>query len=299
MGGETPLVTIEDVHDVGLSPRGRGNRVRDVAGLLRSGSIPAWAGKPTATPCPPRQSEVYPRVGGETICSSLASGGMQGLSPRGRGNHGAAASRWSARWSIPAWAGKPTDPRNVGQSVRVYPRVGGETSPSRFAMSRGSGLSPRGRGNPAGMQANTPPLWSIPAWAGKPGRADKPVRLRWVYPRVGGETWEQIPGETPKQGLSPRGRGNLGNVHATPLLVGSIPAWAGKPRAPGIPCGMRRVYPRVGGETVVDVMEPFREGGLSPRGRGNLRNIHRIALEIRSIPAWAGKPSVLPSATAR
>ena len=74
-------------------------------------------------------------------------------------------------------------------------------------------------------------------------------------------------------GLSPRGRGNPTSRGNRDLSVGSIPAWAGKPRRrSGRRLTRRRVYPRVGGETP-DAAVGNLEAGLSPRGRGNRRMI--------------------------
>ena len=234
---------------------------------------------------------VYPRVGGETLQRSRR-----------------AVARLVLR-SIPAWAGKPAPPH---ADRRVRPSAG---------------LSPRGRGNhgkePDDRMAD---VGSIPAWAGKPSRVSIPSgapygsipamkpsagpdyqRRRWVYPRVGGETWAlggrscrrdppmvypRVGGETGQfddcnkpvadiSGLSPRGRGNHCGVSGTSAIHDL--AWAGKP-------GRASSWSTV---------------GLSPRGRGNRRGCPpgRFPTGLargkpnarhpsrRSIPAWAGKPS--------
>ena len=119
----------------GLSPRGRGNRRRRLSPGRRNRSIPAWAGEPT--PCHPRAPP------------------SRGLSPRGRGNHGLGQYRPSKGGSIPAWAGEPTTPSSNATLRTVYPRVGGGTSTVRARISLMSGLSPRGRGNPA-------TVWNVP-----------------------------------------------------------------------------------------------------------------------------------------
>ena len=139
-----------------------------------------------------------------------------------------------------------------------------------------------------------------------PGRSGLPR----VYPRVGGETdgtWNDIPVE---EGLSPRGRGNPASAPPVPRVLGSIPAWAGKPRAalaavvgegvyprvggetvpPPPRARWYRVYPRVGGETMAGPLSAGDEEGLSPRGRGNRVLKPLCARQAGSIPAWAGKP---------
>ena len=111
-----------------------------------------------------------------------------------------------------------------------------------------------------------------------------------VYPRVGGETIIGATANIHSEGLSPRGRGNPDRGSPAAHVLGSIPAWAGKPSSLPIPLIRLRVYPRVGGETRDDPQDGHRADGLSPRGRGNrLRN--RAGAEVAgSIPAWAGKP---------
>ena len=164
---------------------------------------------------------------------------------------------------------------------QVYPRVGGGTlAPSSIVGF--SGLSPRGRGNPATRYSPFGSLdGSIPAWAGEPPTYS-PVGtqpLMTVYPRVGGGTQKLISYPDVAIGLSPRGRGN-----------------------PAMATHAQRVHPRVGGGTTIYSQsrtgasltrsipawagEP--SGGLSPRGRGNRR---RPGASFRSIPAWAGEPT--------
>ena len=94
------------------------------------------------------------------------------------------------------------------------------------------------------------------------------------------------------RGLSPRGRGNRGDRLITTSRIGSIPAWAGKPVGSAGHSGFGRVYPRVGGETVDPSFTCIVIDGLSPRGRGNRRLSRYLAVRLRSIPAWAGKPQV-------
>ena len=70
----------------GLSPRGRGNRMRPRSPLSVLRSIPAWAGEPVAGRPQREIAVVYPRVGGGTQFSFYLDDYATGLSPRGRGN---------------------------------------------------------------------------------------------------------------------------------------------------------------------------------------------------------------------
>ena len=92
---------------VGLSPRGRGNPRPTIEQAGGQGSIPAWAGKPTAASHALQRARVYPRVGGETGKVFMEIGDNRGLSPRGRGNLVYVGALHMAAGSIPAWAGKP------------------------------------------------------------------------------------------------------------------------------------------------------------------------------------------------
>ena len=127
--GGTALVERTGVVTAGLSPRVRGNRpVADRRGRL-FGSIPACAGEPDGITMTTRASRVYPRVCGGTRACASTSRDSWGLSPRVRGNHGAARSERPDRGSIPACAGEPGADVYRCKLAQVYPRVCGGTSP--------------------------------------------------------------------------------------------------------------------------------------------------------------------------
>ena len=92
--------------DNGLSPRMRGNLPITNRGIVRLGSIPAYAGEPRLSAVTQYVRRVYPRVCGGTAAVLLPSPGSGGLSPRMRGNP-MAAGAGGARGSIPAYAGEP------------------------------------------------------------------------------------------------------------------------------------------------------------------------------------------------
>ncbi len=72
--------------------------------------------------------------------------------------------------------------------------------------------------------------------------------------------------------------------------TGTIPAWAGKPRAgPGSFFG-HGDHPRVGGGTSSPEMPNRAMAGPSPRGRGNLVSARDFNPKTGTIPAWAGEP---------
>ena len=255
------------------------------------GSIPAWAGQPSQVRGRFVHGAVYPRVGGATFPVNQSAYARIGLSPRGRGNQEQSTITWQSAWSIPAWAGQPTRWCRTCQSQEVYPRVGGATLVGIAAIVLLTGLSPRGRGNQCIKPNDGLLVRSIPAWAGQPAGFCLEVLEVPVYPRVGGATSAMECEVCLEQGLSPRGRGNLGVIVITLAPTGSIPAWAGQPDAPSGATIGEVVYPRVGGATRTPGGCTLALLGLSPRGRGNPSQDCIRARAGGSIPAWAGQPN--------
>ena len=290
VGGATSAAVSWPGGVIGLSPRGRGNPIRQVMEHEEYRSIPAWAGQPRRHLSVPRQSAVYPRVGGATKALRETKKAPMGLSPRGRGNQGVAGDEESAHGSIPAWAGQPGWEYVVHVPGEVYPRVGGATIVHPASWRTVVGLSPRGRGNLTRSLKAVTTSRSIPAWAGQPFTAERINDTIRVYPRVGGATTPTNPLGGTVLGLSPRGRGNPGHVQHNQATGGSIPAWAGQPSLLMGICPILKVYPRVGGATCTKFVDSDGQHGLSPRGRGNLVSHRYRKAYRRSIPAWAGQP---------
>ena len=86
-------------------------------------------------------------------------------------------------------------------------------------------------------------------------------------------------------------RGNPWILTHLPMLLRSIPAHAGEPLGHSSPVPSHRVYPRACGGTPGWVVCAASVMGLSPRMRGNLKEVLRDLARIRSIPAHAGEPS--------
>ena len=206
--GETTPVCRRPPIGRGPSPRVRGNLRNRSRASASHRSIPACAGKPAHLPRPDGAGRVHPRVCGETVGDEVPLEGVEGPSPRVRGNPVAYARR--AAWvgsipacagnlfqpdpcpncggSIPACAGKPSARGAASAFARVHPRVCGETLATMMLCSGPRGPSPRVRGNLTAVGDAVAVAGSIPACAGKP--------RSWV-------------------------------MHRRP--VGSIPACAGKP----------------------------------------------------------------------
>ena len=146
------------------------------------------------------------------------------------------------------------------------------------------------RGNHIAKHNHNHGGWSIPAYAGEPQPAPDPGTEDEVYPRVCGGTLSALLTCPAWSGLSPRMRGNPYTIPDSGVGSGSIPAYAGEPKAPRPPAGRSGVYPRVCGGT-----EPGKPGlcfinGLSPRMRGNPGRGKEVQRVERSIPAYAGEP---------
>ena len=228
---------------------------------------------------------------GGTDAEKYQGWGVNGLSPRVRGNLPRGARRPAQGGSIPACAGEPGTAAPRGGDDRVYPRVCGGTRCLQGRPGRVRGLSPRVRGNRELPPHPSDHPRSIPACAGEPWSARAACARPTVYPRVCGGTqspaldWRRLPG------LSPRVRGNLGRDRADVGDLGSIPACAGEPRGGTSATRWRRVYPRVCGGTVLGVDARRVYTGLSPRVRGNRRPRVERGRATGSIPACAGEPT--------
>ena len=166
----------------------------------------------------------------------------------------------------------------------------GEASSVRTPVIRVTGPSPRVRGSPFPTTMTAPCPGSIPACAGKPGRAGDALLGAGVHPRVCGEAESAAEGRASSAGPSPRVRGSLEQVERPRKHLGSIPACAGKP---SVHCGRShpgRVHPRVCGEAFDAHLERLVEVGPSPRVRGSHHRPLPVARRAGSIPACAGKP---------
>ena len=292
--GGTHTRTTLDEQIRGLSPRVRGNRGDPLPVSPATGSIPAGAGEP-APPRPGRGwGTVYPRGCGGTIAVRLSEASAEGLSPRVRGNQLMPDHMLTVDGSIPAGAGEPSANTGRVRTSGVYPRGCGGTSIGRPGGAAPRGLSPRVRGNLVDLGRSTRRARSIPAGAGEPRSAPRTGSRRRVYPRGCGGTRYGSRWTSPHSGLSPRVRGNHPPRTAGRRGCGSIPAGAGEPGDPRARGRLGEVYPRGCGGTTNFGVAGIPLVGLSPRVRGNHRQIHCPCRVVGSIPAGAGEPSTTP-----
>ena len=254
----------------GLSPRVRGNLGRRRDDEVNGGSIPACAGEPCISRTPGKATPVYPRVCGGTRFVDECPGLHRG--------------------SIPACAGEPVPATPPANSKRVYPRVCGGTAEAVISRSPPGGLSPRVRGNLDEYGFALRQVRSIPACAGEPVGHALVEQPDEVYPRVCGGTGAAAGLTGTPVGLSPRVRGNPHRLEVWGSVGGSIPACAGEPVSSKIIVSVAPVYPRVCGGTSTRPVWPTWRYGLSPRVRGNLRQVVGYGGVAGSIPACAGEP---------
>ena len=168
----------------------------------------------------------------------------------------------------------------------------GETRGVLLILFRFLGLSPHVRGNRDGVNGAVARRGSIPACTGKPGRVHYQRQLRWVYPRMYGETRACSLSTTATMGLSPHVRGNRDSIIPVRARERSIPACTGKPPRSWHGSDSPEVYPRMYGETVDSTSKMNSSAGLSPHVRGNRGEIHAELSLSRSIPACTGKPGL-------
>ena len=231
----------------------------------------------------------HPRVGGENLHAPSLGFSSSGSSPRGRGKPGDIVDDQTSPGLIPAWAGKTRREPDLREASAAHPRVGGENVGFRGQHGRWSGSSPRGRGKRHPLRHRVCHGGLIPAWAGKTyGRSRRRRRAR-AHPRVGGENEDRNLRDPVTPGSSPRGRGKPRFGPFGLRAGGLIPAWAGKTRGHAAYPHLVAAHPRVGGENERDNEDRARAHGSSPRGRGKLAAHVVLSVDLRLIPAWAGK----------
>ncbi len=112
----------------GLSPRARGNRLREAGRRTWHGPIPASAGEPRSIGARKNRPGAYPRERGGTPRSAALPAGPRGLSPRARGNPSPFGVGDSRHRPIPASAGEPHGCGHRRGHEGAYPRERGGTS---------------------------------------------------------------------------------------------------------------------------------------------------------------------------
>ena len=173
------------------------------------GSIPACAGETISFLSRRYFVQVYPRLCGGNMGEIHLASGLMGLSPLVRGKLQSPISTMSLMGSIPACAGETSWPLTIGSTARVYPRLCGGNSRTRFEHHLVAGLSPLVRGKLGQHYRYHPNSGSIPACAGETAIRVVIPTMMWVYPRLCGGNIAGRIFRAIGLGLSPLVRGKL------------------------------------------------------------------------------------------
>ena len=159
------------------------------------------------------------------------------------------------------------------------------------------GSSPLTRGKLTGRDSDVPGGRLIPAHAGKTceqARAACPTR---AHPRSRGENIEDCVRVLDGEGSSPLTRGKRTKQRPELLILGLIPAHAGKTRTRNEPASNDPAHPRSRGENrAFDVLAVGRMGS-SPLTRGKRATATVRLSRTGLIPAHAGKTRTRTSST--
>ena len=273
----------------GSSPRMRGKPGSRPKRFRKAGLIPAHAGKTPLDGLIVDKPTAHPRACGENTVDETAWNATNGSSPRMRGKPSCIGRRNEHAGLIPAHAGKTRVLRVTAISVPAHPRACGENMPCTPPLASVKGSSPRMRGKPIPQIAGAIGQGLIPAHAGKT-LAPAVKRVAPVaHPRACGENEAGDEKGSTFDGSSPRMRGKhlLCFCHWSGLRL--IPAHAGKTLTDKSAMDGSPAHPRACGENIRRVCRESGSSGSSPRMRGKLTGHRQASIEVRLIPAHAGK----------
>ena len=155
----------------GSSPRMRGKPRLATVSAMRSGLIPAHAGKTAEKTEVLDLSAAHPRACGENGIPTEIVDRATGSSPRMRGKPRLPKSTRAIKGLIPAHAGKTTSNNSTHNRLWAHPRACGENRDKATRMDSEAGSSPRMRGKRTETVAEEGSAGLIPAHAGKTSSA--------------------------------------------------------------------------------------------------------------------------------
>ena len=246
--GENVLTLNTSRKETGSSPRVRGKREDGKETVMRTGLIPACAGKTANGSEVSLEYGAHPRVCGENIETTVPTYTLRGSSPRVRGKLRAGGLDLLRHGLIPACAGKTLYMFTMTMPAGAHPRVCGENTPFLSSTAASSGSSPRVRGKRSYSIPNFIGDRLIPACAGKTACRLSRLSRTWAHPRVCGENQRPISPLIWIVGSSPRVRGKHPDNPGRNVVVGLIPACAGKTVDFRATATGPRAHPRVCGE---------------------------------------------------
>ena len=212
----------------GSSPLTRGKQGRRQAAAIRTGLIPAHAGKTVASLALAVSAGAHPRSRGENWPASGIAARGEGSSPLTRGKLYCAYCLRSLWGLIPAHAGKTQPHPGRYQRNGAHPRSRGENDDGDAAALGVGGSSPLTRGKLGLGISGEPVRGLIPAHAGKTSTRASWCGRTWAHPRSRGENVGSSPPVGSRSGSSPLTRGKPGGAHELLHRERLIPAHAGK-----------------------------------------------------------------------
>ena len=253
---------------VGSSPRVRGEAHDKRAIVFKSGIIPAGAGRRRRRCCPRGRGGDHPRGCGEKFFRGVGVGGVEGSSPRVRGEGEVTFLSGGPRRIIPAGAGRSNFVKVLKQKLGDHPRGCGEKAKGCRFWRRALGSSPRVRGEVETVPAIFIREGIIPAGAGRSKTQTSIWGTSGDHPRGCGEKGRRRGRLGVAAGSSPRVRGEASSFSPTTLPPGIIPAGAGRSRCLQVLWRAGRDHPRGCGEKRTPKSSPCSARGSSPRVRG-------------------------------
>ena len=144
----------------------------------------------------------------------------------------------------------------------------GEGTGAASIRSGRRGSSPHARGGRPRTSGSSWPPRLIPACAGRASACPPPGTPAGAHPRMLGEGDPCTIGRDPPGGSSPHARGGLDPAEHEPLVLGLIPACAGRAADNHYQHGRHGAHPRMRGEGLVSTKGNAYSGGSSPHARG-------------------------------
>ena len=165
--GENSAKNVAVVGFGGSSPLTRGKPALSSSRTMRTGLIPAHAGKTPLAPRPDRRSWAHPRSRGENAFGWAGQTIERGSSPLTRGKRASGAWMLPDVGLIPAHAGKTRSSAGAESGQGAHPRSRGENPLWEFDSFQARGSSPLTRGKLLRRDYRRVLHGLIPAHAGK------------------------------------------------------------------------------------------------------------------------------------
>ncbi len=273
----------------GSSPLARGGLASGAGIPDLRGLIPAGAGRTRGIRWPGWPSWAHPRWRGADSSSPRSQGSSSGSSPLARGGQLSFARSCPAAGLIPAGAGRTIAAERGAARPGVHPRWRGADHDLDFDLMVSEGSSPLARGGRAVGGGGGGWGGLIPAGAGRTSLPPRRTTCTRAHPRWRGADSASSGRCRCRAGSSPLARGGPGEVDVRVVLVGLIPAGAGRTTAPSLSSRATRAHPRWRGADTGGRFSLTRASGSSPLARGGPSAMRRQEARDGLIPAGAGR----------